>query len=403
MIFAEDVRIEKKDSIVILVNTFNGNWFRLTQECFEVIEQLIQSNYKCEKILEKIVDSEDRKYFEKTFAHLIKIGILVENEDISNKLSVGFSVTHRCNLYCKHCSYNAGVRMENELVDDKDIIRILKRIISLNPISISITGGEPLLRDNIDGIMDVLKKEYNGHCNLMTNGTLISRDNIEKLVDVFDSFDISLDGIDEKTCSIVRGEGVYEKVIKSVELLKSRGVNANNIALSMVLTSENEKYVDEFEKLNEKLGTRNIIREYSYIGRGGESKLFEINSADLEKIEGIGIGNCMNCGAMKSEMYVNCDGEVYPCPMIIDKKYSLGNILFIEEFKQFVYEKKYKNTKGYKMFENDFFPEKIECSTCESKYFCITCPVQHYQHRKQKYFREYCKIKKQSYSALWVR
>ena len=125
MIFAEDVRIEKKDSIVILVNTFNGNWFRLTQECFEVIEQLIQSNYKCEKILEKIVDSEDRKYFEKTFAHLIKIGILVENEDISNKLSVGFSVTHRCNLYCKHCSYNAGVRMENELVDDKDIIRIV--------------------------------------------------------------------------------------------------------------------------------------------------------------------------------------------------------------------------------------------------------------------------------------
>jgi len=58
----------------------------------------------------------------------------------------------------------------------------------------------------------------------MTNATLINADNVRIIVNSVDSIDISLDGVDERTASIVRGEGVFGKVISSIKLLKRMGL-----------------------------------------------------------------------------------------------------------------------------------------------------------------------------------
>lgn len=407
MRYSRDVRVEKKSGIVILINIYNGLWFRMTQECFQVLELFILSGKEMQEFLKNILDDEDREYFRKVFLHLQKLDIIKAEEDICVPQSVGLSITHRCNLSCSHCSYSAGTSVENELKSDEEILEILKKILSINPKLISITGGEPLLRNNFFEISEMLKSQYNGICNLMTNGTLITENNVRRIIEVFDTYDISIDGVDERTCSLVRGHGVFDRVLKSVKLLLNQGVDSKKISLSMVLTTENEKCVGDFEKLNRKFGTNLVIREYSYIGRGKKNRLLEVNAEEMEKMQFNSdkrLLQCMNCGALKSEIYVNCDGEIYPCPMIIDTKYSIGNILKIDDLSCFFKMEKYKNVQGYKNFINSFMPEKIEqCKECKIKYFCISCPVQHVQYCEQDFFETFCRMKKEYHKVVWER
>ena len=57
----------------------------------------------------------------------------------------------------------------------------------------------------------------------MTNGTLITPKNVKEIVSQIDSIDISLDGADEESCAVIRGKGVFEKVVSSIKLLQSHG------------------------------------------------------------------------------------------------------------------------------------------------------------------------------------
>lgn len=52
----------------------------------------------------------------------------------------------------------------------------------------------------------------------MTNGTLIIPKNVEEIVSQIDSLDISLDGADEESCAVIRGKGVFEKVVSSIKV-----------------------------------------------------------------------------------------------------------------------------------------------------------------------------------------
>ena len=52
----------------------------------------------------------------------------------------------------------------------------------------------------------------------MTNGTLITPKNVKEIVSQIDSIDISLDGADEESCAVIRGKGVFEKVVSSIKL-----------------------------------------------------------------------------------------------------------------------------------------------------------------------------------------
>lgn len=118
---------------------------------------------------------------------------------------------------------------------------------------ITLSGGEPLLRGDFKELLKYLKNNYNGHIGISTNGTLITNSNAELLVKYADQIDISVDGVDEETCSIVRGKGVFEKVIKSIKILQDKGFS--NISLSMVFSDKNEYLEPSFLELNKKLGT----------------------------------------------------------------------------------------------------------------------------------------------------
>ena len=109
-----------------------------------------------------------------------------------------------------------------------------------------------------------------GKIILSTNGTFINDKNVDILAKCAYKIDISLDGVDEESCSIVRGPGVFDKVINNVKLLKNTGFE--KISLSMAVSDKNKHLETEFNKLNELLGTTPLVRAFTPVGRGKDNR-----------------------------------------------------------------------------------------------------------------------------------
>ncbi|GAB2021438.1 hypothetical protein RyT2_05120 [Pseudolactococcus yaeyamensis] len=137
-----------------------------------------------------------------------------------------------------------------------------------------------MLRKDFFLILSYSRSRYSGTIILSTNGTFINPQNVDPLVKMVDQFEISIDGIDEKTSSIVRGAGVFQKVIRSIEILKRH--NAAVINLSMIFSDKTEYLLEPFYKLNEALRTNPVCRLFSPTGRGEENKQLFTDKTEFE-------------------------------------------------------------------------------------------------------------------------
>ena len=289
--------IEYKNK-VILANKLTGMWLRITKEIYNYFIKALELNYERKDFVRSFMREEDQIYIGKLLDKMEEIGILGDAEFFFQK-SVAFEITNRCNLTCMHCCFSAG--KQGEEMTTQRVTEILQKIIKWQPDKITITGGEPLLRNDLLEHLKFLREAFEGIIILATNGTLIHKGNVSDIIQYIDRIDISVDGVDEESSRKIRGRGVFAKVLKSVELLKLNGFDS--ISLSMVLTEDNEKLEEQFLDLNRKLGTFPVLRRISWIGRALENQkqltssgvLYE-HGAEIKKDEKCmcTYGNCQN-------------------------------------------------------------------------------------------------------------
>ena len=332
-----NIQILEYKNKVVLANNLTGAWLRITKEIYEYLVIAIKLNYSKELFIRSFVKPEDQLYIEILLNRMKELGI-IDSQEIFFPKSITFEVTNRCNLKCSHCCLNANNNSE-EMTTQK-ILQVLKKITKWGVDKITITGGEPLFRNDILKILAFLRQSFRGMIILSTNGVLINENNIEAIIGYVDRIDISIDGVDEESCSRVRGNGVFGKVIKSVYLLKKRGFDL--ISLSMVLTEENEKLVEKFMQLNQKLGTYPVIRRISWLGRALENKS-RLMTGDIPYQYGAEIdcsekGMCTyeNCSNLVTKYHIRYDGSVYACQTIDDERYRIGHIDQISNFSKIV-------------------------------------------------------------------
>lgn len=418
LMLSEECKVLKKENRVIIVNTYTGYWYKLSNECYEILMSAIKEGLTKDELISCIFNNDDKIYFNKLLDELNKIGIInSKNYDFYKISQIFFNITHRCNLQCIHCAVSASSINEPEYLTTEQIQLVTRKIKSLNPREIIISGGEPLVRKDFWDIMDYIKKDYDGTLVLMTNGLMITEDNVDKLMYYFNDFSISIDGVDELSCSKVRGKGVFEKVINSVKILKQHGVEY--ITLSAVLDTHNKELRNKFKELNEELGTKPIFRYFSPVGRGrtNEKVIEDIidnnkyydNFEDKEKnstkvnkdnkqLKLIGY----NCNAIRNQINIDSDGTIYPCAASQQKEFSLGNILEIEDVKKYFKEKEYFTTEGYKNFFNIIPYNNDKCKDCDINLFCVRCPFRVYTYNINGNFNEYCKWKKEKCLNIWL-
>ncbi len=138
---------------------------------------------------------------------------------------VAWEVTRSCNLNCVHCRAAAEKGPYAGELNTKECLEILAQIVRVgNPIII-LTGGEPLLRDDI---FELSRQgtEMGLRMVMATNGTLLTRSIVEKMKDAgIKRVSISIDGIDEKQHDAFRKvEGAFRGAMNGIQLLKQAGM-----------------------------------------------------------------------------------------------------------------------------------------------------------------------------------
>lgn len=258
---------------VIIANRDTGSWIRISRQCRDIVCTACEFSLTNSEILESLADDEDRIYINELLKKLKELGVIGDEEKEEVIDVVYLLLTNRCNLKCIHCCADAAD--ENSEVYRREMSTqewtgIIDKIVDIEPGGIVLTGGEPLLRKDFFEIIRYLRSKYNGKVALATNATLINDDNVKLLAELIDKFDISIDGVDEESCSIVRGKGAYDKVINSVHLLKKNDVK--EITLSMTFGTTNFHLKEKFFELNKKLNTKPIVRIFMPKGRGEKSE-----------------------------------------------------------------------------------------------------------------------------------
>ncbi|MGV8059159.1 MAG: GTP 3',8-cyclase MoaA [Smithellaceae bacterium] len=171
------------------------------------------------------------------------------------------SVTDKCNLRCIYCMPEEGLQLKQH----KDILRyeqieqIVKESVSLGITKVRLTGGEPLIKKDVEILIEKIAgiKGIRELC-LTTNGILLARKAKKLRQAGLTSINISLDTLQpEKYKEITRG-GNLTDVLKGIDQAIWEGFK---IKLNMVvLKGKNEDEIDDIRRfcLNKNIETQLI-------------------------------------------------------------------------------------------------------------------------------------------------
>jgi MoaA/NifB/PqqE/SkfB family radical SAM enzyme len=151
-------------------------------------------------------------------------------------LVVSFEVTHSCIADCQHCD-KGGIKPEPEgLMQAEDYRRLRGQ---LRPMAVQLSGGEPLLRQDLEEIVQAVK-EPSGlpYTILVSNGRLLTEEKYLKLRGLgVNQFSISMDFPDERHDDFRRLPGLFAHLKKLVPALAAHG--HDDVVLNTAITREN--------------------------------------------------------------------------------------------------------------------------------------------------------------------
>jgi len=149
---------------------------------------------------------------------------------------VRISLTDRCNFNCLYCAAGSVLRIPKEMVLSFEEIELLVKVMSeLGIKHVRLTGGEPLLRKDIETLIEKIRKiDSIETIGLTTNGYYLE----EKAESIFkaglDSINVSLDSLDEKTFYEITKGGDLKKVLKGLD--KVAIIKPDKIKINTVIT-----------------------------------------------------------------------------------------------------------------------------------------------------------------------
>lgn len=287
------------------------------------------------------------------------------NKDDIKLCEALYLATTRCNCRCKHCAANLHTGKENEM-SSKKLIERYEESDLLQKNSISLGGGEPFIKEDIEEFICYLDKKKIP-CIISTNGWFTKK--IENLLNCLENMDIirfsvSIDGIGEVHDKIRGLKGCYDRALESVKLIKSRNFQ---VQVNMVAQKDNYTQISEMKKIFGELNVPlNIIPKFKVDGEE-----FEFNEEQIKEIYPeiylprekkllLSKGEYVienNCHAGKNSWLLDSNGDIYTCNggfCSVDKeKYIIGNLqempfdeIFLSEYAQNVFENVIRNCSG---------------------------------------------------------
>ena len=253
--------------------------------------------------------------------------------------SVTLAVTNRCNYRCWHC-YNAG-RHEDDL-PLADLRRVAEKLQDLGTVMVALSGGEPLLRDDLEEIARCFDESTCLTLNTTGDGLTPERAEALRESGVF-AVGISLDSMVPAEHDRLRGVvGASDTALQALELVGAAGMYPYIVSVASHEFLEPDHFW-RFVDFAARIGAREVhLLEPSATGRlAGRSEVL-LRHADRERIlqyqeeaaqrDDLPIVSsfaylespeAFGCGAGLSHLYIDGAGEVCPCQLV---PLSFGNV-----------------------------------------------------------------------------
>ena len=254
------------------------------------------------------------------------------------------SVTDRCDFRCVYCmSEKMTFIPKNDLLSLEEIARVVRIFTSLGVEKVRITGGEPLVRRNIDWLFKTISEENNlKEFTLTTNGSQLKNKALMLKKSGVERINISLDSLDSDTFKRMTRIGKLNEVLDGIQYAKKIGFK--KIKLNVVLMknlNEREMYdlvnyaIDsgfdisfieemplggtEFNRYETSVSNNDILNSLknsykllkSNIDTGGPAKYWQIENSNTK----IGLISphshnfCKSCNRVR----ISCKGELFLC------------------------------------------------------------------------------------------
>ena len=174
------------------------------------------------------------------------------------------SVTGRCDLRCRYCSpHEGGAEPAGpETLSDEDLLLIAGTCVGLGIEKMRVTGGEPLVRKGIVGLLCRLAA-IRGLSKLVltTNGLRLSEMARDLRAAGVESLNVSLDSLRPERFARITGGGDLRRVLSGIERAQNCGFP--HIKLNVVvMRGINEDEVEEFASLTRDRPLRVRFIEY---------------------------------------------------------------------------------------------------------------------------------------------
>lgn len=201
---------------------------------------------------------------------------------------VRLAVTDRCNLRCFYCMPEEGIQYINktELMTYEEIHRAMKLLANMGIEKVRITGGEPFIRKDMMKLLWAIRR-INGirEINITSNGTVLEQyiPELKKLG--INSINLSLDTLDRARFFEITRRDVFDKVMRTFELLLENDfkVKINTV----VMAGQNEEDIIPLVDLAKDLPISvRFIEEMPFNGEGAHyQKLHWTHKQILQKIK----------------------------------------------------------------------------------------------------------------------
>ncbi len=199
------------------------------------------------------------------------------------------SVTDRCNLRCRYCMPEEGIekKQHTDILTLEEIFEVVRVCAGLGTNKIRITGGEPLVRKGLTGLIEkIAALETIKDIALTTNGVLLKKLAHELKEAGLKRINISMDTMDEKKYEYMTRGGKIKDVLEGIDEALKAGLVP--IKINTVLAKGfNEDEIGDFIKLtlNENIDVRFI--ELMPLGHAASfaSEHYLPNSAVLDRFK----------------------------------------------------------------------------------------------------------------------
>ena len=230
---------------------------------------------------------------------------------------VNLELTNRCNLeciFCDHSTLKKNMRLGE--MDENLLESILISLKTFHIFELGLVGlGEPLLNEKLEKHLDIIDRHNESftRISLNTNGILLDEAKSKKIINSPVNFvTVSLNASNRKSYEELSSRDRFEEVVLNIkqflEILRKgerKDFKVSIQFLSSVLNDEKEmkSLFKDYLYDNVIVYKRYVYNKPSVISRANG----RVNVASAYKI------NRFPCWSMYTRVYVDIDGNAYPC------------------------------------------------------------------------------------------